>query len=414
MGPKKAAPKNNLRQKAEEQLKKIKTDQTDHFPGEAGKLIHELQVHQIELEMQNEELRRAEAELDQARRKYADLFNFSPVGYCVIDSEGVIKEVNHTIAAMFGSGKGHLVGKPLFSHVLPVDRPSFLNYVRKALSSDRPVSYIVRMKKGAEELFWAHIECARIDTSSEFGPGCLMTLTNITGMKELERERQEYVRDLESFTYAASHELRSPLIAIAGFSRILTRDYPQCLEEEQKRMLTSISENAKRMERLLSDLREFSQVSAREIIRDTINMESLFRRAYVEVQPNPEKHRIAFALGKLPPAQGDIAMIRRVLVNLLSNAVKFTSQREHPEIVVQGHKGNGENLYSVRDNGVGFDMQYAEKLFKVFHRLHGEHEFPGTGAGLSIAKRIIEKHGGRIWAEAKPGEGATFYFTLPT
>ncbi len=416
MSIKKPAPKSGLRKKAEEKLKRkkpIESEQIDQSPIEVKKLIHELQVHEVELAMQNEELLRAEADLEQSRRRYADLFNFAPVGYCIIDPEGVIQEANYTMAEMCGRTKGYLIGKPFSSFVQHPDREIFLDHLRKAFSSDRRSACTVRIRKKNSEPFWVNVDSKRSGGGDAPEPGCLTTMTDVTRIKELEKESGEYVRDLESFTYAASHELRGPLIAIAGFSRILTMDYPQCLDEKQEHMLTSISDNAKRMERLLSDLREFSRVSAKQIDRWPVDMESLFRSAYGDVAPDNKERRITFTVGKLPPAQGDMAMIRRVLVNLLSNAVKFTEHRKDAVIEVQGQKGEGKNLYSVKDNGAGFDMQYAGKLFSVFQRLHSNEEFPGTGAGLCIARRVIEKHGGRIWAEGKQDQGATFYFTLP-
>ncbi len=167
------------------------------------------------------------------------------------------------------------------------------------------------------------------------------------------------------------------------------------------------------MEQLLADLLAFSQTAVRKVVKRRIDMESLARSAWGEAASSAGGRRLTIDIGHLPPARGDESMIRQALVNLLSNALKFTAPRETAVIEVHGQKGKGENIYSVKDNGAGFDMKYAGKLFGIFQRLHGSNEFPGTGAGLSIVRRIIEKHGGRVWADGKPDQGATFYFTLP-
>jgi light-regulated signal transduction histidine kinase (bacteriophytochrome) len=221
-------------------------------------------------------------------------------------------------------------------------------------------------------------------------------------------------RDMESFTYAASHDLRSPLIAIAGFSRILREDYAGALDEKGKDLLGRIEGSARKMSQLIDDLLSFARVSTQEIRRSEIDMEALAGKVFEELKPVMGERNIRFEVNGLPPAYGDMPMLRQVIVNFLTNAIKFTRTRETPVIEVGGYKEKRGNVYYVRDNGVGFDREFSDRLFGLFQRMHASQQFEGTGIGLFMIKQIIEKHGGRVWAEGEPDKGATFYFGLPS
>jgi PAS domain S-box-containing protein len=222
------------------------------------------------------------------------------------------------------------------------------------------------------------------------------------------------VKELEAFSYSVSHDLRAPLRAIDGFTRILVEDYGPSLDAEGKRVCVVISDNARRMAQLIDDLLAFSRLSRADIRPMPLDMAALADSAFQQLTTPESRERIDFRLGALPPAMGDPTLIGQVWLNLLSNALKFSSKRERAiiEVGCQESKDERERVYYVRDNGAGFDMQYAEKLFGVFQRLHSEREFEGTGVGLAIVQRMIHRHGGRIWAEAAPDLGATFYFAL--
>lgn len=219
--------------------------------------------------------------------------------------------------------------------------------------------------------------------------------------------------DMESFSYSASHDLRKPVITIDGFSRVIMEDYGDKLDEEGRRLLNSIRESAGKMGRMIEDILAFSRVSTKEVRKAEINMEALTKRVLEELGPEIGGREIQLVVKSSLPAYGDPAMVRQVVFNLLSNAVKYTSAREKAIIEIGGDVKENENVYYIKDNGVGFDMVYAAKLFGLFQRLHSHKEFTGTGVGLAIVKRIVEKHGGRVWAEGKVNEGATFYFSLP-
>jgi len=220
-------------------------------------------------------------------------------------------------------------------------------------------------------------------------------------------------KELEDFTYTVSHDLRTPLRAIDGFSRILEEDYGGKLDDEARRLIGVVRENTRKMGQLIDDLLTFSRLGRNPIAATSINMEALARSALAEIGAPAAAGRARIEIHALPEAWGDPAPIKQVWTNLLSNAIKFSGKRDQPLIEVSAHDDGANAVYCVKDNGAGFDMQYYAKLFGVFQRLHGNDEFPGTGVGLAIVRRIVSRHGGRAWAEGKMGEGAAFYFSLP-
>lgn len=221
-------------------------------------------------------------------------------------------------------------------------------------------------------------------------------------------------RELESFSYSVSHDLRAPLRAIEGFTRILTEEYGGSLDEEGMRIASVIVDNTKNMSRLIDDLLAFSRVGRYELRCAPVDMGSMVRSVFSEIVSPEDAQRITFVVHPMPDVHADASLIRQVWANLISNAVKFTSKKENPVIEVGGGMGNNDSaVYNIKDNGVGFDMAHAGKLFGVFQRLHSTKEFPGTGIGLALIQRIVLRHGGRVWAEGTPEHGASFYFSLP-
>lgn len=230
---------------------------------------------------------------------------------------------------------------------------------------------------------------------------------------ELDQRVKERTAELESFSYSVSHDLRVPLRAIDGFSRILLEEYQEKLDDEGKRLLGVVRSNTVRMAQLIDDILAFSRLGRKEMASRDVSMLELVNATAAELAPSWAERDVKLEIGTLPATHGDAAMLRQVWVNLLSNAVKFTRHQSSAMITVGAYTKGRETVYYVKDNGVGFDMQYVEKLFGVFQRLHGPTEFEGTGIGLAIVRRIITRHGGRVWAEGRINEGATIYFALP-
>ncbi len=234
--------------------------------------------------------------------------------------------------------------------------------------------------------------------------------------KQVEERTKQLVaanKELEAFSYSVSHDLRAPLRAISGFSRILNEDHGEQLGDEGKRVCKIITDNALRMSQLIDDLLQFSRLSRKDLALSPIDMQTMLNSIYHEVTTPEQREKIAFLEDPIHKCYGDPNMMRQVWTNLLSNAVKFSSKKENPVISVWSDLEEGEIRYYVKDNGVGFDMRYSEKLFGVFQRLHGINEFDGTGVGLALVQRIIHKHGGWVKGTSELGKGATFSFAVP-
>jgi two-component system sensor kinase len=220
-------------------------------------------------------------------------------------------------------------------------------------------------------------------------------------------------KELEAFTYSVSHDLRAPLRAISGFAEAVVEDYGPQLDDEGKRYLGLIQSNAHQMGQLIDDLLNFSRLGRQQMSVAQVDLDALARTVFDELSALEPKRRIAFEIGRVPPAQADPSLVRQVLANLLSNAIKFTRLRAEASVEFGYEPNRDGGAYYVRDNGVGFDMRYVGKLFGVFQRLHPATEFEGTGVGLALVQRILSRHGGRAWAEGAVDRGAVFYFTLP-
>ena len=220
-------------------------------------------------------------------------------------------------------------------------------------------------------------------------------------------------RELESFSYSVSHDLRAPLRAIAGFSSALAEDYGANLPPEALDYIQRISANSQKMEDLMNDMLKLSKLSRSDIAVTDVDLTDLAVRVGHELRASFPAHDVEFHVDPGLAVRADLALAKVLLSNLLGNAWKFTQRTSNPVVSLNLTQMEGDTVYRISDNGAGFDMAFADKLFKPFQRLHPANEFPGNGIGLAIVQRIVNRHGGRVWAESKPGQGARFYFTLP-
>jgi len=234
-----------------------------------------------------------------------------------------------------------------------------------------------------------------------------------TELEAANRELQRANKELEAFTYSVSHDLRQPLNGMIGFAGFLVSEKPGPLNDRQKEFLGNIHRGGQQLLRLTDELLNFSRLGQQPLERETVNVGTMVREILHQLRDAEPHRNVELRVSALPDARADCALLRQVLVNLLSNAFKFTRRVPNPLIEVDGRQRAGECAYTIRDNGAGFDMRNAQRLFTIFHRLHSDRDFEGYGVGLSIAQRIVERHGGRIWAEAAVGQGAKFTFTLP-
>lgn len=254
----------------------------------------------------------------------------------------------------------------------------------------------------------------KLDKSQKAMLYMIEDLNDMTKELKVERQKLEAInKELESFSYSVSHDLRAPLRAIDGFSKIFIEDYKDKIDEEGIRLLKIISESSQKMDKLITDLLTLSRVSRNKINYSKINMTEMAQSVFSDLTLNVNCENIKFSINDLPSAFADPILIRQVWQNLIGNALKYSKSRPIQTIEIGGLAEDGYNTYYVKDNGVGFDPEYSHKIFEIFQRLHSENEFEGTGVGLSIVQRVINKHSGRVWAEGVEGEGATFWFALP-
>ncbi|HTJ53061.1 MAG TPA: response regulator [Cyclobacteriaceae bacterium] len=223
----------------------------------------------------------------------------------------------------------------------------------------------------------------------------------------------EYInKELESFSYSVSHDLRAPLRAIIGYSKMIEEDFGEIVGADGKRLVSVVQSNANKMNKLIDGLLQFSKSGKMEVSKSEIDMDGLVQHVIHDICDSTQ-HPVKITVNQLYPAKADNMLITQVWMNLISNAIKYSSAKENPQIEIGSTKDDHSLIFFVKDNGAGFSMDYADKLFGVFQRLHSAEEFEGTGVGLAIVQRIINRHGGRVWAEAQVNKGATFYFSLP-
>jgi len=260
--------------------------------------------------------------------------------------------------------------------------------------------------------FWANVAISAMRDGHGALIGFAKVTRDLTERRRVEQALGQSNQELERFSYSVSHDLRAPLRAINGYAQALWEDHAARLDDEGKRLLGVIRDSAKLGGQLIDGLLNFSRVGRQALTKAPVDLTALAESVVAELRPTQGSAAVEVLLSPLPPASGDAGLLRHVLVNLIDNAFKFSAKRAHPRVEIGAQQSGPEVAYYVKDNGVGFDMQYANKLFGVFQRLHRPEEFEGTGVGLALAQRIVQRHGGRIWAEGKVNEGATFRFTL--
>jgi len=538
--------KEDLRHRARERMTLGRTD-IDHLSRkDIQELVYELQLHQAELEITNEELRTAQNEVIEARDRYAALYDFAPVGYLTLDENHTIQQANQTAAKLFDRARRDLEGLAFPLLAKPEDRDACHLFLRR-IRPGSPDTVELRFLGAEGGTFWVRILATCLEAQDSRCRGFRVAVSNITSEKEGEAlrlseqryrflyeespainivialdglvldinrqatlaigyrkdevvgrpmtdfvvpEQREFVaamlqstaqgkkpspesdiailarngevrrfmivagtevffqdgkptgylfsalditerlrleqelkrkagelaltnKELEAFVYSVSHDLRGPLRAISGFADILRDEYQGSLDDTAKDYFKRISQGVDKMRHLIDDLLRLSRISRRELHLDTVNLSEMATGLLQDIQSqSPRKDaQITVAQGIL--AEADADLIRIALDNILQNAWKYTSKNANTIIEFGRLEEQGAPVFFVRDNGVGFAQEFAQRVFEPFKRLQGERDFPGTGIGLAIVKRIFDKHGGSIWAKSEPGKGAAFYFTLP-
>jgi PAS domain S-box-containing protein len=379
-----------------------------------------------------EALKKAHDELEQRVQErtaeLSDLYNYAPCGYHSLDGDGLVVRINDTELNWLGYSRAEIVGKIKISDLftpasLQTFKENFPHFKERGWIKDL---FLEMVRKDGSVLPVLLSGTAIIDAEGRFlmsrstmidysdrkqAEEAIQKLNNNLERRSTELETSN--KELEAFAYSVSHDLRAPLRAIDGFSRILLEDYDDKLDDEGKRVLNVIRTNTNKMDKLISDLLALSRVSRIDLHLSRISMGALASSIYSELASPEVQQKFVCSVLAMPIAYGDATLLRQVWSNLLSNAIKYTLPKDERRIEVGGYPKDGMNVYYVKDNGVGFNPEYTHKLFGVFQRLHKADEFEGTGVGLAIVQRIIQRHGGLAWAEGKIGQGATIYFSIP-
>jgi len=382
----------------------------------------------VQLRKANTDLERANLQLRNevelhaaAEARFSGLLESMPDAVVIINADGGIQLVNEQTEQLFGYTRAELLGKEV--EVLVPDRLRVSHFHHRRHYFDEPhtrpmgmgLELFGRRKDGSE----FPIEVSLSPFKSSDGIVATAIIRDITVRKQVQEQLRNYTaqleasnNELESFSYSVAHDLRAPLRGIEGFSKILAEDYEDQLDDQGRNYLSRIRAGALRMSQLIDDLLTISRVTRADLNSRTVDLSAMVAAICDELQgKEPERH-VDFVIAPDLTVNGDQRLLRIALENILNNAWKFTQHNPSPRIEFGALLQDGKTVYFVRDDGVGFDMAYAGKLFGAFQRLHEQHEFTGTGIGLATVQRIIGKHGGKIWGEAEVGKGATFYFIL--
>jgi PAS domain S-box-containing protein len=347
--------------------------------------------------------KRAEDELDR-------FFSLSLDMLCIASADGYFKRLSPAFTRTLGWSVEEMLTRPFIDFVHPDDQAATLAEVERQMRDHQPVlefeNRYAHKDGGWRVLSWKSVP--------QYDGSMYASARDITDRREAEERIRALNRELESFSYSVSHDLRAPLRHIDGYARILREDLAGKLDPESRRCLDTIVDSARRMGMLIDDLLAFSRLGRKPLATRAVDMPELVKGVLAELQAQRGGAPLPVQVGALPEAAGDPALLRQVWSNLLGNALKYSDPRgEEAEVLVTGERRGDLLHYSVTDNGVGFDMRYADKLFGVFQRLHSQEEFEGTGVGLAIVQRIVSRHGGAVSAQGEPGRGATFSFELP-
>lgn len=376
------------------------------------------------------ERKRAEENKLKAEARYKALIENSAEGITLMDKEFKVVYRSPSNSNITGWTEEDLAGKQSMEDVYPDDREQISLAVKLAIEHvSKPVPFSFRVKHKQGHYIWLEgiVTNMLADVNVE---AIVLNFREITGRKAAEEKIQQMNdeleqkviertaqfeavnKELEAFSYSVSHDLRAPLRAIDGYASMIEEDYEKVFDDEGRRLLGNIQQNAKKMSVLIDDLLAFSRLGKKVIQKKELNMNELLEGVLIDLG-KAQSHHATMQVDDLLPAYGDYSLIHQVLINLVSNAIKYSSKKEKPVVQISSRREGKEVVYTVRDNGVGFDMKYAHKLFGVFQRLHTMDEFEGTGVGLAIVQRIVTKHGGHVIADSKPNEGSVFSFSLP-
>jgi len=390
-------------------------------------LVHELEVHQVELEIQNEELRRAKSEAEAFRDEFFELYDSAPVAYVTLNKKGIIERANQEAYRMLKGQDAFLPGNSFMLWIYKEDLSIYFSFLEGHAARQRagPAKLRLLGKEGVP----VHV---RMDASyksdkNQEHQSWRLTLVDITEIKKAEQELgllnrrlREQVKDLQDFAYIASHDLQEPLRKVSSFAEMLTSRHRGSLNEQGLDYLERIQGAAKRMRQLINGLLEYSRVGSKARPFSPVELDKVLKDVLVTLEFQIERTRAKVEVEKLPRIEADPLQMEQLFQNLIGNALKFAGPAKAPLVRIfcqdDVDEGSSDSLYRiyVEDNGIGFKNTHVARIFQPFERLHGRGAgYEGVGMGLAICKKIVERHGGNITARGTPGEGATFEITLP-
>ena len=463
-------PTQQLRRVAEDVLREHPAEPSQpHDVADILKLDHELRVHQIELEMQNQELLSAYAESEESRGKWLDILEFAPIAYLTLSETGLISEINLTGAALLGKERSVLLNQLFFPFIADDYQLHFKAFCKQTLENHTKQTCEIQLRVDAKSELTAEfyairatdplgqkssIRMAMIDVTERVQTQmALSTMHNELELRIMERteelqkanqmleteievrkraekevhklngELEQRVRtrtaqleasnkELEGFCYAVAHDLHAPLARLDGYTLALLEEDLGPLDSPHRLYISRIRYSARQLQFLVDALLDWTRQTGGRMAIEEVNLSSIAAETVAQLQQAEPSRNAEFVIAPNIVAMGDPRLLQLVMGKLLDNAWKFTAQRPLTRIEFGAMSQGADRAFFVRDNGAGFEMQYARNLFTPFHRMHSPLEFVGTGMGLATIHRIIARHGGKVWAEAEPEQGATFFFTL--
>jgi len=351
--------------------------------------------------------------LKKSEERLRSLFELAPDGIATVDLKGFVTSVNNAWFHLTGFSKDEVIGQH-FSKIGVLRARDTLTYLKLFSSIIRGkvpkiFEFSWRHKDGTERCGEAHLKLIKVGNRKR---ELLVIARDITERKRVLEELERSNRELDDYTYAVSHDLKAPLRTIEAFSGFLLEDYAEKLDEEGKDYLKRIADASMRMKELIDDLLLISRVGRKYTEIELVDLNKIIEEIRLDFESQLEERGANILSVKLPIVKTQISWIRQLFANLIGNGLKFNKSTD-PKVWVNYEEKLNEYVFSVKDNGIGIDKKYHEKIFNIFQRLHSQDEYPGTGAGLTICKKIVESFGGKIWVESKPGKGSTFYFTHP-
>ena len=417
-----------LRHRAEKLLRSGGREGRVHFPEmDTLSLIHELEVHQIELQMQNEELLRARQEVDESRKEYAELYDSAPIGYVTVNKEGVIVRANLRASDMLRTSKKAPVERGFSNFVHSEDHRAYFSLIREVANGKAAErAGEVRLLRTKSVPFYVQIEVAASRDGSGQFTGWRIAFVDISGRKRAEEEKEKYAKELErsnrelqDFAFIASHDLQEPLRKIQAFGDMLRKHFASALGQQGSDYVERMTRAAGRLQDMIRGLLEYSRITTKGRGFGPADLGQIVQGVLSDLEWQVRKNGATVTVEDLPIIEADPHQMRQLFQNLISNALRFHGE-EPSAIKIYSQPAESTNqgperwqIY-VEDNGIGFDQEYAERIFSLFTRLHGKSAYEGTGMGLAICRRIVEHHTGTISAHGSPGKGATFAITLPT